>query len=114
MRQFLFLTASLSVLALAGCSALSTAKPETESATASITASDKESAEMAGVMKGEAPVVDVAAKDIPENPQTEIADEADMTAPTTKTTLANAPKDCPVVEVLPDTKSITYFDDPEG
>jgi hypothetical protein len=27
---------------------------------------------------------------------------------------ANAPKECPGVEVLPDTKSITYFDDPEG
>lgn len=27
---------------------------------------------------------------------------------------ANAPKECPAVEVLPDTKSITYFDDPEG
>lgn len=42
------------------------------------------------------------------------ADHAAAPAPENRTAVSGAPTECPGVEVLPDTKSITYFDDPEG
>jgi len=44
----------------------------------------------------------------------EAAPETRSVSPENRTPVAGAPGECPGVEVLPDTKSITYFDDPEG
>lgn len=101
MRHILLLTASISAFALAGCSVFSPEKPDaaepaSASAAQDIKASDAEANEMSSVMgEGEA--------------------TPDATSePSTASSADGPPEDCPSVEVLPDTRSITYFDDPEG
>ncbi len=121
MRQMLLATAAFAALSLSGCSTIekwtgdeSDAPPPPVAATAPAPAtSDAEAKEMSNVM-GTA-----------ENPTPPAVPVESVTSETTDATApaqtaakaaapANAPKECPQVEVLPDTKSITYFDDPEG
>lgn len=129
MRQYVLLAASVSVLALGGCSTIweeeatpakkAEAAP-TPAAAPKIATSDKEAKEMAALM-GEEKVseVYVEPKDVPPPPVADL-DPSQNPAPREAAAApaapapAGAPTDCPGVEVLPDTKSITYFDDPTG
>lgn len=111
--------------------------PAAKAASAPISASATEEKEMAALMGEDTskPAVNevyVEPKDVPPPPQMDpsapaadaapaptaepkIAAEADATLPESKPApVAGAPKECPAVEVLPDTKSITYFDDASG
>ncbi|NBX66094.1 MAG: hypothetical protein EBQ96_03755 [Proteobacteria bacterium] len=128
MRTYVLLAASVSILALGGCSSLwdsadtpakkaaATPTPASAPAPAPISASDKEAREMAALM-GEEKISDVYVepKDVPPPPVADM-DPSENPAPRADAAPApaGAPKDCPGVEVLPDTKSITYFDDPMG
>lgn len=60
--------------------------------------------------KAPATVADITGGDSPKADMADASSSAAAAGPAP----ANAPKECPGVEVLPDTKSITYFDDPEG
>jgi hypothetical protein len=129
MRLFTLLAFSISALALAACSMMpGQSKPATtaaaeKTAPASADASAQEEKEMAAVMGGTAaPVDNVDVAEVPvtdmEPPQDiEAAPEMsndDMTKGGKPIPVTGTPDECPTVQVLPDTKSITYFDDPEG
>lgn len=118
-----------------------TTKPSASAAAAvpaAMKASASEEKEMAAVMGDEAPAPDAvpvepvtaeatdatnptdplaamdAAAAAPADTDVTSADHAAAPAPENRQPVAGAPTECPGVEVLPDTKSITYFDDPEG
>lgn len=137
MRRIPFLaltvSATVSVLALSACGTFldknKAAAPAADKAAAAapapaLSASAQEQKEMAAMMgdsaskgaaAGEAPPavpVDAVTSELPGNLTTATADTT--VAKPTGPAPANAPKECPAVEVLPDTKSITYFDGPEG
>jgi len=121
MRHFVLMTASVSVLALAGCSSISQmwgsgekaqapGSRATAAAPTAITPSAQEQKEISSVMGGDGVTgVYVEPGDVPRPPSVDGATTADAT-PQPK----GAPTQCPAVEVLPATKSITYFDGPEG
>lgn len=118
MRIFTILAFSLSTLALSACGMLSDdAAPtpaEAAQKAAPVSASASEEKEMAAVMGADEKAAEEPVSDAPpaaeESAAVDVAEvEAVPPAP-----VAGAPKECPGVEVLPDTRSITYFDDPEG
>src|SRR5690606_21484574 len=77
----------------------------------------KEAAEISAIMGADAAPADPAPENSLALPDAGPAESVAMTAANSEDATARpegAPGECPAVEVLPDTKSITYFDDPEG
>lgn len=125
MRHFVLMTASVSVLALAGCSSIShmwgsgekapaPGSKATAAAPTAIAPSAQEQKEISSVMGGDGVTgVYVEPGNVPPPPSVDGAGDAAATADATPQP-KGAPTQCPAVEVLPATKSITYFDGPEG
>jgi|GEM_PF-2126207 len=125
MRHFVLMTASVSVLALAGCSSISKmwgsdekapapGSKATAAAPAAIAPSAQEQKEISSVMGGDGVTgVYVEPGDVPPPPSADGTPAPAATADATPQP-KGAPTECPAVEVLPATKSITYFDGPEG
>lgn len=143
MRRFALLALTVSALSLSACGMIpgdgkpATAKPAATAPAAAMKASASEQKEMDAMMGDDAsetqpvspdaaPVESVTAEaadplaamddSAAAAPADDItsAEHAAAPAPENRTPIAGAPTECPGVEVLPDTKSITYFDDPEG
>ena len=138
MRHFLLLAASVSVVALSGCSTVSDLWSGDENsdltppkrsapaaAAAPIKASNTEEQEMTALMgedKNKDSISDtyVEPHEVPPPPTMNdagapVAEQASAAdKPQAGPAPAGAPTECPAVEILPDTKSITYFDGPEG
>lgn len=118
MRKFTLLAFGISTLALAACATdgeTASAKRVTTPA-ASVASKTTEQKEMAATMGAiAAPEADTAAEPAAGNEaaalETAAAPVADAPKPEK---IEGIPSECPGVAVLPDTKSITYFDDPEG
>lgn len=136
MRHFSILFVSCAAIALSACSMLHKdagtpaahdTTPAAEAA-APVAPSTQEQKEISAMMgeSAPAPVAQTTEAAVPQTPAPETAPDSVSAAATDTVTAdtaqivkpgpapADAPKECPGVAVLPDTKSITYFDDPEG
>lgn len=114
MRKFTLLAFSISALALSACAtdgktadAKRVTTPAASVASASAkTTEQKEMAATMGAIAAPDAVEPATGDDVAAAPVAEEAPKPEK--------IAGIPSECPGVAVLPDTKSITYFDDPEG
>lgn len=117
MRKILLLSVSVSLLGLGACATDKTSSPAQLAQKApapAAAASSTEEKEMSAVMgaDGNSAATLAAPANETGSAPTEEPMTVDEGAKADKIT--GAPGECPGVEVLPDTKSITYFDDPDG
>lgn len=95
MRLGSYVLMGVSALALAACNTTGSTSQHSASAPVTAGTTNTEAQEMAAVMGGAPDMIDVTAVDVQE---TQVAHTPGV------------PEGCPIVEVLPDTRSITYFE----